>query len=241
LKEDFTAAALVVTLPSPPSNCVILAFHPSGRHVATGEVQKNGVTKENDPLERGISQSFITKLWVLNEDYTAASCLTTLPPQTEYPATQARLYNCGLGTLHAAFHPSGRFLATGHHQLRMWALKDDCSAATHVSTFGRMNDGRRGICDNEHSIAHMAFHPSWLYLVTSTATRKYKYTNWSSYPSRQLWAVKADCSAARTIYSQNYIQQPEHGNRNFAFHPSGNQVAVQPNYHTDILHIRQLK
>ena len=58
--EEFTgAAALVATLPSPPSDCVILAFHSSGRYLATGEVRKNGVTKENN---RGESQSFITKL-----------------------------------------------------------------------------------------------------------------------------------------------------------------------------------
>ena len=246
LNDDYTAAALILTLPSPPSDdddddddCVILAFHPSGRYLATGEVQKNGVTKEND---RGESQSFITKLWALNEDYSAASCVSTLPPQTEYPATQYRIFNCSLSTLHAAFHPSGRYLATGHHKLRMWALKDDCSAATYVPSFGRMDDGKCGpFRDHEHSIDHMAFHPSWLYLVTSTATRKYKYG--CPHPSRQLWAVKADCSSAETIYSQNLIQQTEYQNRNVAFHPSGNQVAilVRSQTYKDALLIRQLK
>jgi hypothetical protein len=245
LNEDFTAAALVVTLPSPSSDCVILAFHPSGRYLATGEVQENGVTEEN---KRGAeSQSFITKLWALNEDCSAASCVSTLPPQTEYPATQYRLFNCGLSTLHAAFHPSGRYLATGHHKLRMWALKDDCSAATYVPSFGLMGDNNiqsgRMSCEYEHSIYHMAFHPSWLYLVTSTGTSKYKYTNRGSYPSRQLWAVKADCSAAETIYSQNGIQETKDQNGNFAFHPSGNQVAVsvQSQNYAGALHIRQLK
>ena len=163
---------MLVTLPSLPSDCVILAFHPSGRYLATGEVQENGVTKRND---QGESQSFITKLWALTEACSAASCVSTLPPQTEHPATQCRMFNCRLHTLHAAFHPSGRYLAAGHHKLRMWALKDDCSAATCVPSFGRMADGRT-YDEYEHSIYHMAFHPSWLYLVTSTATRKCKYT-----------------------------------------------------------------
>ena len=121
----------------------------------------------------------------------------------------------------------------------MWALKDDCSAATYVPSFGRMADGRK--CDeHEHSIYHMAFHPSWLYLVTSTATRKCKYTH---HPSRQLWALKADCSAAETIYSQNVIRQTENQNGNFAFHPSGNQVAilVRSKNDTNAVLIRQLK
>jgi WD40 repeat protein len=172
LNDDYTATALILTLPSPPSDCVILAFHPSGRYLATGEVQKNGVTKEN---KRGESQSFITKLWAVKEDYSAASCVSTLPPETEYPSVH-RLYNIyGLSSLHAAFHPSGRYLVTGHHRLRMWALKDDCSEATYVSSFGPMGDNNRRCSDEyEHSITHMAFHPSWLYLVTSTATGKYK-------------------------------------------------------------------
>jgi hypothetical protein len=55
--EDFTAAALVVTLPSPPSDCVILAFHPSGRYLATGKRER--CNKKKRPGDT---------LWALNED-----------------------------------------------------------------------------------------------------------------------------------------------------------------------------
>ena len=185
VNEGFSAATLLVTLPSATSASGILAFHPSGRYLATAEVQKNVINGKAELL-------YITKLWVLKEDCGAATCVLVLPPETEVNPYGS--WSAGsLHSLRASFHPSGRHLATGHHNLKMWALKDDCSEATplwHVSS---------GSSDH---ITHMAFHPSRLYLVITTYN---SYCMRKTFPCTELFAVEADCSEIEVICrSQRY-------------------------------------
>jgi WD40 repeat protein len=182
VNEGFSAATLLVTLPSATSVSGILAFHPSGRYLATAEVQINVINGKAE------SKPYITKLWALKEDCGAATCVLVLPQETERNP-YGWLNPCGLHSLRASFHPSGRYLATGHHSLKIWALKDDCSDATPVC-----------VTCVDH-ITHMAFHPSWLYLVITTHN---SYSMCKTFPHTELFAVEADCSEIEVICQSGY-------------------------------------
>ena len=87
------------------------------------------------------------KLWLLNADCSAATCVSTLQGHS----------NC---VYSVAFHPSAPYLATGSSDgtAKLWLLNADCSAATCVFTL----QGHKG------AVNFVALHPSAPYLATGS-------------------------------------------------------------------------
>ena len=109
------------------SNVTSVAFHPSAPYLATCSNDKTA------------------KLWLLNADCSAATCVSTLQGHSHSVSS-------------VAFHPSAPCLATGSWDktAKLWLLNADCSAVTCVSTL-------RG---HSNSVISVAFHPSSPYLAT---------------------------------------------------------------------------
>ena len=127
-----------------------VAFHPSAPYLATG------------------SGDNTAKLWLLNADCSAATCVSTLQGHSS-------------GVLSVAFHPSAPYLATGSSDktAKLWLLNSDCSAATCVSTL-------RGHSDRVTSVA---FHPSAPYLATGSDDATPSFRRRQYFPRRK-WPVK---------------------------------------------------
>jgi len=106
-----------------------VAFHPSAPYLATGSFDRTA------------------KLWLLNADCSAATCVSTLQGHSDWVRS-------------VAFHPSAPYLATGSIDgtAKLWLLNADCSAATCVSTL----QGHSSI------VLSVAFHPTAPYLATGS-------------------------------------------------------------------------
>jgi len=106
-----------------------VAFHPSAPYLATGSLDNTA------------------KLWLLNADCSAATCVSTLQGHRNIVTS-------------VAFHPSAPYLATGSGDgtAKLWLLNTDCSAATCVSTLEGHSLG----------VSSVGFHPSAPYLATGS-------------------------------------------------------------------------
>jgi hypothetical protein len=213
LKNSNTASAFTLQ-----GNSV--AFHPSAPYLATGGHEKT------------------SKLWLLNADCSAATCVSTLQGHSD-------LVWC------VAFHPSAPYLATGSldKTSKLWLLNADCSAATCVSTLQGHSDLVRCV----------AFHPSAPYLATGSHDKTVKLwllnadcsaatcvstlqgfhsdhvTSVAFHPSApyvatsshdmtaKLWQLNADCSAATCVYT---LRGHSKSVSRVAFHPSAPYLAT---------------
>lgn len=117
-----------------------VAFHPSGRYLATCSYDKT------------------VKLWRLDRGCNKAECVSTI----EVPVDAGR-FSCMVS---AVFHPSAPFLAvTGANGTSLWRLDKDCSEAKLLL---RLNSAPVK-CVLYVASNYVAFHPSAPYLATAGA------------------------------------------------------------------------
>ncbi len=145
LNADCAAATSVCTLERQGelSKISSLAFHPTAPFVVTG-------------LNPRCFDDKTVKVWLLNADCTAASCVCTLEGHT---------YN---GVTSVAFHPTAPYLATGSSDgtAKVWLLNADCTAATIVCTLKghKILDTEGRYWDSD--VLAVAFHPTAPYIIT---------------------------------------------------------------------------
>jgi WD40 repeat protein len=129
--------ACVSTLQGHSKSVTSVAFHPS---------------QDSSPYLATGSHDSTVKLWLLNADCSAPTCVSTI--QTD--ETKQSVHS-------VAFHPSAPYLVTGNCYFRRnclwWLLNADCSAATCVSTLQGHSRG----------VNSVAFHPSAPYLATGSS------------------------------------------------------------------------
>ena len=168
-------------------NFTCVAFHPTAPLLATG------------------SDDNTAKLWKLkkkkfsfNLSYNwSATCVATLRGHT-YSVESV------------AFHPNGRFLATGSEDLtaKLWRLSSDNSSATCVAT----------LQDYRGSVLSVAFHPTAPLMATAGGDNIVK-----------LWRLSSDNSSATCVA----ILQGHSGYvRSVAFHPTAPLLATGSKDHT---------
>lgn len=103
-----------------------------------------------------------------------------------------------------AFHPSGRYIATGSHDktVKLWRLNQRCAAAECVSTL-HIGKKRAFVLARGSSVA---FHPSASYLAIADAD------------GTSLWRINKECSGAK--FQLRLATTPAECVFHVAFHPS---------------------
>ena len=180
-----------------------VAFHPSGEFLATG------------------SHDETVKLWQLSADRSSATCVLTLEGRDE-----AQEKSSGpVGSV--AFHPRGRFLATGSYNAAMlWKITKSANtlSATLVQSFSDESSGP------DTSVVSVAFDPTGHFLATGDTDNTVKL--WKL--SRSKVRFSASC-VATMVPEKRDKKKAKTSILSIAFHPRKPILAAGSSDHTATL------
>jgi WD40 repeat protein len=148
LSPDRSSASCVATLDGHKGAVLSVAFHPNGEFLATG------------------SNDRTAKLWKLSSDRSSATCVATLEGREDAQGRSSGSVNS------VAFHPRGRFLATGSYNrtAMLWKLTKSANtlSATLVRNFSDESSGP------DTSVVSVAFDPTGHFLATGNTDNTVK-------------------------------------------------------------------